>query len=79
MAHKAPGMDDLKSTFTETFPDATKNREFFIGHLTNQFGEGGQIWAENKHQNVEARTQADLEGYQVDKKLSKAKSVKPYA
>lgn len=78
LAHKAPGMEDLKTTFTDMFPDATKNREFFIGHLTNQFGEGGKVWAENKHQNVGARTQADLEGYQVDKELSKSKSVLPY-
>jgi len=31
--------------------------------MSNQFGEGGKIWEENRHHNVGARTQNDLEGF----------------
>ena len=40
-----------------------KNLDFFLGHLSNQFGEGGQVWEENKHHNVGARTKEQLEAY----------------
>jgi len=56
---------ELYDTFKDEFPQADKNLEFFLGHLSNQFGEGGQIWEENKHHNVSARTASDLEGFVI--------------
>jgi len=26
------------------------NLDFFLGHLSNRFGKGGQVWEENRHQ-----------------------------
>lgn len=62
-APKKPAVDDIYATFKEAFPKADKNLEFFLGHLSNQFGEGGKIWEENRHHNVGARTKEDLEGF----------------
>lgn len=62
-ADKKPQVKDLFETFKKAFPLADKNLEFFLGHLSNQFGEGGEIWEENRHHNVGARTKEQLEGY----------------
>ena len=43
-AQKKPTVQELYSCFKGAFPKADKNLEFFLGHLSNQFGEGGQIW-----------------------------------
>ena len=43
-APKKPTVDDLYQTFKSAFPQCEKNLDFFLGHLSNQFGEGGQIW-----------------------------------
>jgi hypothetical protein len=56
-------MDDIYATFKAAFPKADKNLEFFLGHLSNQFGEGGKIWEENRHHNVGARTKEELQGF----------------
>lgn len=50
-------------TFKDAFPRADRNLDFFLGHLSNQFGEGGKVWEENKHHNVSARTTETLEGF----------------
>lgn len=55
-APKKARLDKLFSFFKDSFPQATKNLDFFLGHLSNghlsnQFGEGGTIWEENRHQN----------------------------
>ncbi|KAJ9610502.1 hypothetical protein H2200_005279 [Cladophialophora chaetospira] len=60
---KRPTVDELYQTFKNAFPQCEKNLDFFLGHLSNQFGEGGKVWEENKHHNVGARTQSDLEGF----------------
>lgn len=33
---------------------ADRNLDFFLGHLSNNFGEGGEVWEENRHHNVGA-------------------------
>jgi hypothetical protein len=78
-AKQQPPLVELRETFEAAFPEADANRDFFLGHLSNQFGKGGQIWEENKHQNVGTRTEATLQGYQIDRVLSKAASVLQYA
>ncbi|EMD00412.1 hypothetical protein BAUCODRAFT_28764 [Baudoinia panamericana UAMH 10762] len=62
-AKKKPTVDELYKTFKDAFPQADKNLDFFLGHLSNQFGEGGQVWEENRHHNVGARTKEQLEAY----------------
>ncbi|KAK2685268.1 hypothetical protein QWA68_015637 [Fusarium oxysporum] len=62
-AAKKPGVDELFKTFKDAFPQAENNTDFFLGHLSNQFGEGGIIWEENRHQRVAARTKEQLEAY----------------
>lgn len=62
-AKNRPSVEGIYSTFKDEFPAADKNLDFFLGHLSNQFGEGGKIWEENKHHNVGARTSSDLEGF----------------
>ncbi|KAK0921674.1 hypothetical protein LTR57_008471 [Friedmanniomyces endolithicus] len=62
-AKEKPGVDELYKTFKDAFPQADKNLDFFLGHLSNQFGEGGKVWEENKHHNVGARTKEQLEAY----------------
>jgi len=62
-ASKKPAVDEIYSTFKDAFPKADKNLDFFLGHLSNQFGEGGQVWEENRHHNVGARTEEQLEGF----------------
>ncbi|KAL6814268.1 putative metallo-beta-lactamase domain protein [Trichoderma sp. SZMC 28015] len=58
-----PTVEHIYSTFANAFPQAVKNLDFFLGHLSNQFGEGGEIWEENRHHAVEKRTKKTLEGY----------------
>ncbi|OQV07332.1 hypothetical protein CLAIMM_11783 [Cladophialophora immunda] len=62
-AEKKPQVNDLFVAFKEAFPQADKNLDFFLGHLSNQFGEGGEIWEENRHHQVGARTQEQLQGF----------------
>ena len=62
-APQKPAVDEIYSTFKDAFPKADKNLEFFLGHLSNQFGEGGKVWEENRHHNVGERTKEQLEGY----------------
>lgn len=62
-AKKKPTVDELFNTFKQAFPQAEKNLEFFLGNLSNKFGEGGKVWEENQHHNVGARTLEGLEGY----------------
>lgn len=62
-AKTKPTVKDLFTTFKEAFPQADKNLDFFLGHLSNNFGEGGEVWEANRHQNTAARTKSGLEGY----------------
>lgn len=62
-APKKPKVEELFAFFKESFPQATKNLDFFLGHLSNQFGEGGEIWAENRHQDTGTRTSEQLQGF----------------
>lgn len=62
-AKKKPSVDELFQSFKAAFPQADKNLDFFLGHLSNQFGEGGKVWEENRHHNVGARTKEELEAY----------------
>lgn len=64
-APKKASVDELYQTFKDAFPDAKENLDFFLGHLSNQFGEGGKVWEENKHHNVGARTKEGLLGYSI--------------
>lgn len=60
---KKPSVQELYDTFKDAFPQADKNLDFFLGHLSNQFGEGGKVWEENKHHNVDSKTAEMLEGF----------------
>jgi hypothetical protein len=60
---KKPAVNDIFTTFKDAFPKADKNLEFFLGHLSNQFGEGGKIWEEIRYHNVAVRTKEGLEGF----------------
>jgi glyoxylase-like metal-dependent hydrolase (beta-lactamase superfamily II) len=62
-AKEKPQVQDLFDTFKAAFPHCTKNLDFFLGHLSNQFGEGGQKWEENRHHQVENRAKDSLEGF----------------
>ena len=62
-APKKPTVDDLFQTFKNAFPQCEKNLDFFLGHLSNQFGEGGKVWEENKHHDVGSRKRDTLEGF----------------
>lgn len=62
-APKKLAVDELFKIFKEAFPQAEKNLDFFLGHLSNQFGEGGKIWEENRHHDVGSRTSAQLQGF----------------
>lgn len=39
-ASKKPTVDELFQTFKNAFPACDKNLDFFLGHLSNNFGEG---------------------------------------
>ncbi|KAH6986745.1 putative metallo-beta-lactamase domain protein [Ilyonectria destructans] len=62
-ATKKPGVEELFEIFKNAFPQAEKNTDFFLGHLSNQFGEGGVKWEENRHHLVATRTKEQLEAY----------------
>ncbi|KAH8661038.1 hypothetical protein BGZ61DRAFT_499648 [Ilyonectria robusta] len=64
-ATKKPGVQELFETFKNAFPKAEKNSDFFLGHLSNQFGEGGVKWEENRHHRVATRTKEQLEAYWI--------------
>ncbi|KAF3385719.1 hypothetical protein DPV78_012531 [Talaromyces pinophilus] len=56
-------VDELYEFFKNNFPQANKNLDFFLGHLSNQFGEGGKVWEENRHQGAGERKKESLQGY----------------
>ena len=60
---KKPTVEDLFQTFKTAFPQCEKNLDFFLGHLSNNFGEGGQVWEENRHHDVGSRKRDTLEGF----------------
>ncbi|KAL4982643.1 beta-lactamase-like protein [Aspergillus falconensis] len=62
-APKKASVQELFDFFKAQFPQCTENLEFFLGHLSNQYGEGGQVWEENRHHDVGARTVEGLNGY----------------
>ncbi|CBF75876.1 hypothetical protein AN3565.2 [Aspergillus nidulans FGSC A4] len=62
-APKKASVQELFDFFKGQFPQCTENLEFFLGHLSNQYGEGGQVWEENRHHNVGVRTVEGLNGY----------------
>ncbi|KAK0125552.1 hypothetical protein ONS96_009388 [Cadophora gregata f. sp. sojae] len=62
-ANMKPQVKEIYDTFKEAFPQADKNLDFFLGHLSNQFGEGGKVWEENKHHDIGSRTKEGLEGF----------------
>ncbi|PVH89513.1 Metallo-hydrolase/oxidoreductase [Cadophora sp. DSE1049] len=62
-AKKKPQVKEIYDTFKDAFPQADRNLEFFLGHLSNQFGEGGEVWEENRHHEVGKRTREGLEGF----------------
>lgn len=64
-APQKPSVDHLFNTFKDAFPKADQNLDFFLGKMSNHFGEGGEIWAENRMHNVAARRPKDLEGYKL--------------
>ncbi|KAG9774421.1 hypothetical protein ABEF93_000078 [Exophiala dermatitidis] len=56
-------IQDIYDTFKHAFPQCTKNHDFFLGHLSNQYGAGGKKWEENRHHRVAERTRETLEGF----------------
>jgi hypothetical protein len=62
-APKKASVQELFDFFKNEFPQCKENLDFFLGHLSNQYGEGGQVWEENRHHNVGARTIEGLNGY----------------
>ncbi|KAL1998758.1 hypothetical protein VTN02DRAFT_5625 [Thermoascus thermophilus] len=64
-ARETPQMADLYRAFEEGFPQARTNVEFFLGKLSNRFGAGGEVWAENRHHDVGRRTEEGLLGYRI--------------
>lgn len=42
-AETKPSVQDIYDTFKGGFPEAKKNLDFFLGHLSNQLREGGRI------------------------------------
>lgn len=63
-----PGVDDLFQTFKDAFPQCEKNLDFFLGKMSNGFGEGGEVWEENRMHDAKSRTQATLEGFLLGRK-----------
>jgi hypothetical protein len=64
-AQSKPSVQEIFDTFKNEFPKADRNLDFFLGHLSNNFGEGGKVWEENRHQRTAERTKQDLEGYVI--------------
>ena len=62
-APKKPTVNELFETFKTAFPQCEKNLDFFLGHLSNNFGEGGEVWEENRHHDIGSRTRDTLEGF----------------
>lgn len=62
-APRKPQVQELYDYFRDAFPQCKENLDFFLGHLSNQFGEGGQIWEENRPYQVDKRTLRGLNGY----------------
>ncbi|KAH7419410.1 beta-lactamase-like protein [Cadophora sp. MPI-SDFR-AT-0126] len=62
-AKKKPPVKEIYDTFKDAFPQADKNLDFFLGHLSNQFGDGGEVWEANRHHEVAKRTKEGLEGF----------------
>lgn len=58
-----PQVQELYDCFRDMFPQCKENLGFFLGHLSNQFGEGGQVWEENRCHAVDKRTLKGLNGY----------------
>ncbi|KAJ5704493.1 hypothetical protein N7536_000182 [Penicillium majusculum] len=58
-----PQVQELYDYFQNAFPQCKENLDFFLGHLSNQFGEDGQVWEENRHHAVDKRTVKGLNGY----------------
>lgn len=56
-------MNELYAIFEAAFPKADRNRDFFLGYLSNRFGKGGVVWEENRLQGVDKRTGEVLEGF----------------
>ncbi|KAJ9658604.1 hypothetical protein H2198_003622 [Neophaeococcomyces mojaviensis] len=65
---KKPGVDDLFKTFKEAFPQCEKNLDFFLGKMSNAFGEGGEVWEENRMHDVKSRQKGVLEGFLLEAK-----------
>lgn len=63
---KKPEVDDLYQTFKKAFPDCEKNLDFFLGKMSNAFGEGGEIWEENRRHSTKDRSRAVLEGFMLE-------------
>lgn len=64
-ATKKPTPEELIETFKNAFPECTKNLDFFLGKMSQMFGEGGTPWAENRMHNVGSRTRDTLEGFSL--------------
>ena len=62
-APKKPTVDELFQTFKNAFPQCDRNLDFFLGHLSNNFGEGGKVWEENRLHDVKSKTRDALEGF----------------
>ncbi|CAI7616928.1 unnamed protein product [Penicillium viridicatum] len=56
-------VQELYEYFQNAFPQCKENLHFFLGRLSNQFGEGGESWEENRHHALEKRTLERLNGY----------------
>jgi glyoxylase-like metal-dependent hydrolase (beta-lactamase superfamily II) len=67
---KKPTPEELIETFKSAFPECKKNLDFFLGHMSQHFGEGGTPWAENRHHNVGQRTRDTLEGFALGRTRS---------
>lgn len=56
-------VQELYEYFQNAFPQCKENLHFFLGRLSNQFGEGGETWEENRHHALEKRSLERLNGY----------------
>ncbi|GME26877.1 putative metallo-beta-lactamase domain protein [Neofusicoccum parvum] len=62
-AQSKPPVDEIYKTFEDAFSEADNNSDFFLNHLSNQFGEGGRIWEEKKHHGTAEKNREELEGW----------------
>ncbi|KAJ3540286.1 hypothetical protein NM208_g417 [Fusarium decemcellulare] len=62
-AAEAPTMDEIYRIFKDAFPSAQHNIDFFVGHLSNAYGDGGVPWEANRLHKADMRTQQQLEAY----------------